>query len=184
MLKTSSQFVEYAQMCLKLPTVYAWGALGQRLSAQLLGRLALEHPEHYWEQRLSLLNEKISEGRRLYCFDCSGLLKRFVMGGLVRYKYAPELDLNCKGLLDASPRKGAMDSFPAVPGICLYMEGHTAIYEGDGFAIEATLNPSFGDGVVRTALDARPWTAWYEMPSVDYGNQLSSFMCDSLIAEE
>ena len=108
-------------------------------------------------------------GKGIRGFDCSGLLKFYVMGGFDRIYYNFMVDLNSASLLAVSPRKGTIDTLPEVPGICLYMEGHTGVYEGDGSVIESTPNARFGNGVVRTRLSDRPWTHWYEMPWVDYG---------------
>ena len=78
------------------------------------------------------------------------------------------MDLNAAALFAASTHKGGIETLPETPGICLYMEGHTGLYEGNGSVIECTSNPKFGNGVVRTKLPDRPWTHWYEMPWVDY----------------
>ena len=61
---------------------------------------------------------------------------------------------------------GSIASMPEVPGLILWKSGHTGVYIGNGYAIEAmgTLY-----GVVKTEVGDRGWEAWYKLPYIDYG---------------
>lgn len=163
---TAEGLLSFARQCLDIPTVYIWGTLGEKATASLIDRCRRDYPEKFDDMKLHGLKPFCRKGYR--GFDCSGLLKRYVMGGLDHYHYSREKDLNSASLFAASQRKGPIDTLPEIPGICLFMEGHTGVYEGGGSVIESTSNPRFGNGVVRTKLSDRPWTHWYEMPWVKY----------------
>jgi len=163
---TAEGLVSFARGCLEIPTVYIWGAQGEEVTTSLLNQCGKWFPEVNDKRKLRELRPLCGRGYR--GFDCSGLLKCYTMGGFEKPQFSQEMDLNSAGLFAASPRKGAVDTLPETPGICLYMEGHTGVYEGNGSVIECTSNPKFGNGVVRTRLSDRPWTHWYEMPWVEY----------------
>jgi hypothetical protein len=48
----------------------------------------------------------------------------------------------------------------------LWKEGHTGVYIGGGYAIEAM---STSKGVCKTAVAGRGWQAWYMPTYIDYG---------------
>ena len=50
------------------------------------------------------------------------------------------------------------------------MNKHVGIYVGDGTVIEATNNPKFGDGVVKTRLCDRKWEKWFCCRGIDYSD--------------
>ena len=164
---TAEGLLATARKCLDMPTVYIWGTQGEKVTWALLERCRNNYPEVFDKKRMSELKPFCAKGFR--AFDCSGLLKFYVMGGFDRVYYNHMVDLNSAALLEASPRKGSIGALPEVPGLCLYMEGHTGVYEGGGSVIESTPNARFGNGVVRTSLSDRPWTHWFEMPWVEYG---------------
>ena len=101
-------------------------------------------------------------------FDCSGLIKNYMMGGLIEYKYDNSIDMNSEMMLEKSIKKGTIDTLPEVRGICLYMPGHVGIYVGNGFVIESTSNKKFGDGVCKTKISDRKWTHWFYCPTITY----------------
>lgn len=163
---TAAGLVEHANRCLHLPTIYVWDGMGETVTKDLLNRLKTCYTRYYTEQRYNyLLGFADKEVRG---FDCSGLLKSYVMGGLENFMYDASRDLNSLALYEKATKKGPIETLPEIPGICLYKKGHTAVYIGNGLVIESTDNPDFGDGVVLTKISDRPWEQWYEMPWVKY----------------
>ena len=163
---TAEGLVSYARRCLDIPTVYIWGAKGEKVTESFLKCCRRDFPDVFDDRKIRELKPFCGIGYR--AFDCCGLLKCYTMGGLEHLRFNQEMDLNAAALFAASTHKGGIETLPETPGICLYMEGHTGLYEGNGSVIECTSNPKFGNGVVRTKLPDRPWTHWYEMPWVDY----------------
>lgn len=163
----SEELVAHGKRCLTLPTRYVWGGLGSILTPELIEEKKRMYPDHYDEEKCRSLLEDCGKG--VWAFDCSGLVKNFLMGGPDHFRYNPAMDRNAKGMLDAADQKGTMDTLPELPGLCLYMEGHMGIYAGNGTVIEATANPAFGDGVVETKVSDRDWLMWFTCPGIRYG---------------
>lgn len=163
---SARQLAAYAEACLQLKTVYYWGGMGQPLTQEMLTRSSAQYPDHFPQERILSLNE-IADGS-IRAFDCSGLIKCFQMGGLAQFRYDPALDRNAHSMLCEATCAGALDSLPECPGICLYMEDHVGIYAGSGEVIEATSNPRFGNGVIKTKLSDRLWEKWFCCRGITY----------------
>lgn len=163
---TAEGLVSHVNKCLLLPTVYMWDGKGETVTKTFIKKMRILYPKYYTEQRINHLLEFVNKDVR--GFDCSGLIKNYVMGGLEHYEYDASKDLNSLALFEKSTNKGPIETMPEKPGICLYMPGHTAVYVGNGLVIESTDNPDFGDGVISTKVSDRPWEQWYEMPWVEY----------------
>ena len=162
----SSALVRYAENCRRMSTTYLWDTMGEIVCPQLIREKAALWPEKYPPE---LRREKeMLTGKNVRAFDCSGLIKRFLMGGFCGFCYDPAVDYNSLSLLENAPEKGVADTLSEVPGLCLYLPGHVGIYVGNGRVIEATANPRFGDGVVQTSFFDRDWTQWFACPHVRY----------------
>ena len=61
--------------------------------------------------------------------------------------------------------KGDMSSMPDTPGLAVWHSGHIGVYIGGGEVIEA-MGTKYG--VVKTKLSERSWTAWLEIPYINY----------------
>lgn len=163
---SAAALVHHAENCLNLPTVYLWGGLGEILTKEVINDRKKRYPRVYSRGHCKELKKCI--GRGIYGFDCSGLIKNFMMGGIFDYEYDPAKDMNSEMLLKAAEKSGKIDTIPELPGVCLYMPGHVGIYVGNGEVIESTSNPKFGNGVVKTKLSDREWTDWFFCPGVEY----------------
>ena len=161
-------FCVYAAACLRLKTVYVWGGMGELLTPETLRIKAELYPEHLTQEKVQSLLEKADGNTRM--FDCSGLIKAFLMRGSHGFRYDPSKDLDALGLLREATASGSMDTMPETEGICLYMDGHVGIYVGGGVVIEATSNPTFGEGVVKTELHDRAWERWFCCKGIDYSD--------------
>lgn len=167
-LMSHISFAEYAEACLKLKTVYVWGGMGELLSPERLKQKVEMSPEHFTLEKIQSLLKKADGTTRM--FDCSGLVKVFLMGGLQQFRYDPAKDLNDLGLLRQATASAPINSLPETAGICLYMDGHVGIYLGNGNVVEATNHPRFGDGVVQTKLSDREWEQWFCCRGIDYSS--------------
>lgn len=156
----------HAVVCSKLPTVYLWGGIGEYITKEVIERKKREYSRVFTNEKCRELNRLIGQGVRGY--DCSGLIKQYLMGGLTHFKYDSSLDFNSSMLLEYAEHKGTIDTLPETSGICLYMPGHVGVYMGCGRVIESTSNPQFGCGVVNTQLKTREWTHWFCCPNIDY----------------
>lgn len=156
----------HAEACFRMSTVYLWGGLGHEITETVIKRKREEDPTHYPIVQCRKLKKMANNN--IYGFDCSGLIKNYLMGGPDNFRYRSEYDLNSSAMFNLSKVKGKMKTLPEYRGICLYMPGHVGIYVGCGNVIEATNNPSFGDGVVMTKITDREWTDWFCCPYVEY----------------
>lgn len=162
----AEHLVLHAEKCLKIPTRYIWGGIGEFLTQELVDRKAKLYPEVYMKEYIERLRPYLDKGIR--GFDCSGLINHFRMGGLEHWKMTEELDQNSSMLYKLAKEKGNIENLPEFRGICLYMKGHVGIYAGNGRVIEATSNEKFGNGVVETQLKDREWTHWFYCPLIEY----------------
>ena len=60
-----------------------------------------------------------------------------------------------------------IDTLPEIPGVALYKDGHAGYYVGEGWAVEWQ---GFNAGCAKTQVKKRPWTHWYKLPFIDYGD--------------
>ncbi|MEE1314134.1 MAG: NlpC/P60 family protein [Lachnospiraceae bacterium] len=135
---TNLGLAAFVKECLALPTKYLWDGFGSK-------------------------NE---QGQ--YCFDCSGLIKCYYMGGLKQFYYDEKRDLQSYEMIEKAERKGPVSEIPEIEGLGVYLPGHIGVYVTNGTVIECTSNPRFGDGVVETNLNDRKWEQWLEIPYILY----------------
>ena len=105
--------------------------------------------------------------------DCIGLIKGY--GWLdadsltIQYGTNGMPDYGANQMHAASVQSGnahgSIDTIPEIPGLGLWKNGHAGVYMGGGYAIEA-MGTKYG--VVRTEIDGRGWSEWYEIPGIEY----------------
>lgn len=162
----AKNLVLYAEECLKLPTHYIWGGIGEVLTPKLIAQKTALYPLVYTvDYRHDLLPYL---GKEIRGFDCSGLINCFRMGGLDTFQMQGDLDQSSSELFQSAFVKGDISTLPELAGICLFLPGHVGIYLGNGRVAEATNNPKFGNGVVETHLTDRSWTHWFHCPGIIY----------------
>ena len=166
MANGSNGLAAYAESCLREKTVYLWGGMGQLLTRDYLKSVLNRYPNHFDSEETMELYALADGTTR--AFDCSGLIKRFLMGGLSQFRYDPALDRDAATLCAQAEVSGEISSLPEVPGICLYMKDHVGIYVGNGEVIEATDYQRFGCGVVKTWLCNRRWEKWFCCKGIQY----------------
>ena len=164
---TAQGLVKYVKRLLPQTTRYLMGAMGAYITEEGIKKQRIYFSDWYTEER-------VEETKKFYPyagflgFDCSGLIKSYYFGGIGLPDYSAEKDLNSKGLLEHSERKGPLHTLPELPGVCLYMKDHVGVYVGGGNVIECTASERFGNGVVMTKLENRPWEHWFYCPYISY----------------
>ncbi len=164
---TAQGLVKYVKRLFSQTTRYLFGTMGVRISSEQFAAKRKQYPGWYTAEREE-------ESKRFYSYagfwglDCSGLIKSYYFGGIGLPDYTSERDLNSLGLLEHAEKKGPIQTLPELPGVCLYMKDHVGVYIGEGKVIECTCSDVFGNGVVMTKLEARPWEQWFYCPFVGY----------------
>ena len=105
--------------------------------------------------------------------DCVGLFKGYgwLDGEDGQIKYAtngvPDYDADqmYHAAVSAGMDNGTVSTIPDISGLVLWMKGHTGVYIGGGYAVEA-MGTKYG--VVRTEVANRGWQAWYKSPYITY----------------
>lgn len=164
MSKTNIGLVSFVKAALKDGCGYVYGATGQTCTKAFLDQQAGRYPA---SNQAGGQMRKIGEkwlGKRVV--DCSGLVKYYLWAD----NYGENIkvyDINQDtGMSYGKARvKGPISTLPETPGMLLYMPGHVGVYIGGGEVIEAR---GTAEGVVKTKLQGRGWTNWWECPFIEY----------------
>ena len=140
-------------------------ALDTDLTESLLEQKISQYPSGVGDKE-ELIREKWLGGRTA---DCVGLIKSY--GWLdaddlrIRYGSGGMPDIGADAMYYNAQVKGSLDTMPETPGLAVWRSGHIGVYVGNGEVIEA-MGTAYG--VVRTKLAERSWTAWLEIPYIQY----------------
>lgn len=158
MAKTASGLVAYCKAQLGLP--YWMGTYGQIATAALYKSNKARLPQYY-----TASDFPSQYGKRVH--DCVGTIKGFRWSATPTSApvYVASQDVPVSGLLAQCNQKGYLKTMPDQAGVCVFMSGHVGVYVGDGWVIEAR---GHAYGVVRTQLNARPWTQWGKPSWITY----------------
>jgi len=151
--KTNLEFVKFAESLLsdKADTWYMYGVNGQKITEALIQAKKKQYPAQYTDDKIKILRTKIGK----IGYDCSSIADVFT-----------GQDKSADGWLASAVEKGSIETIPELPGVTVHYPGHMGIYIGSGEVIESR---GVDYGVVKTKLNARPWTSWGEVPYIDYG---------------
>ena len=146
---------------------HAWesGTFGQTLTESLLESKIRQYPDGVGSYE-SVIRSKWLGGRTA---DCVGLIKGY--GWLdtdsmsIRYGTNGMPDIGADAMYRNAAVKGPIGTIPEIPGLAVWKSGHIGVYIGGGEVIEAM---STNYGVVKTQLTDRNWTAWLEIPYIQY----------------
>lgn len=158
-MKTNYGLVEYAKAQLGKP--YWYGSFGNGASKEFYNQKKRQYPGYYlWSYKPG------NEGVKVH--DCVGLVKGYLWcdsptDNTPRYNAAQDKSAN--GMRNACTKKGDIASIPDVPGVLVFMNGHTGVYIGNGEVIEAR---GHAYGVVKTKLKDRAWKWWGYCPYITY----------------
>lgn len=165
---TAKGLVDYVKGIEKIKTVYMWGSFGQKVTESFITQKATQYPSWYTTARVNKFKSLVNNGA--YAFDCVGLIKSYIWGGIDNHKYNSEQDKSADGMYNIAKVKGDMSTLPEKLGVLVWMSGHIGVYIGNGEVIEAT--PAWKDGVQRTKLSQRKWQGWCECPYIEYEEEV------------
>jgi hypothetical protein len=163
--KNAEDLVAYVTHAWESGWGYVWGTFGQVLTDSLLESKIRQYPDGVGSYE-DIIRSKWLGGRSA---DCVGLIKGY--GWLdtdsmtIRYGTNGMPDIGADAMYRNASVKGPIDTIPEVPGLAVWKSGHIGVYIGDGEVIEA-MGTNYG--VVKTELVDRNWTAWLEIPYIQY----------------
>lgn len=167
--KNAHDLAAYAVQAWENNWGYTWGTFGNVLTPALLDYKARQYPDGVGKYRAFI--EAHYLGRRTA--DCVGLVKSYgwfnADTGGIDYgaNGVPDYSANTmyRDAVNKGAEHGAIADMPEIPGLVLWKEGHTGVYIGGGYAIEAM---STSKGVCKTKVAGRGWQAWYKLPYIQY----------------
>lgn len=163
--KNAEDLVSYVTHAWASGWGYVWGTFGQVLTESLLESKIRQYPDSVGNYE-DFIRSKWLGGRTA---DCVGLIKGY--GWLdtdtmtIRYGTNGMPDIGADAMYRNAAVKGSIDTIPEVPGLAVWKSGHIGVYIGGGEVIEA-MGTNYG--VVKTQLTDRNWTAWLEIPYIQY----------------
>ena len=167
--KNAHDLAAYAAQAWENNWGYVWGTFGNVLTPPLLDYKARQYPDGVGRYRAFIeahyLNRRTA--------DCIGLVKSYgwfnADTGGIDYGANGMPDYSANHMYRDAVAKGAahgtIAAMPETPGLVLWKEGHTGVYIGGGYAVEAM---STSRGVCKTKVDGRGWQAWYKLPYIQY----------------
>jgi hypothetical protein len=163
--KNNLDLVAYAEQAFDSGWGYVWGTYGDVLTESLFSYKLEQYPDGVGNYE-SFIRDNWLGGRTT---DCVGLIKGY--GWLnpdtleIEYGTNNMPDIGADSMYNSATVFGSMDTMPDVPGIAVWKSGHIGIYVGNGKVIEA-MGTKYG--VVKTNLADRSWSAWIEIPYINY----------------
>ncbi len=163
--KNAADLVIYAEYAWDSRWGYVWGTFGQVLTESLLQSKIQQYPSGVGDKE-EIIREKWLGGRTA---DCVGLIKSYgwLDAGSMTIRYGSNgmPDIGADAMYYSAQVKGPISTIPETPGLAVWHSGHIGVYIGNGEVIEA-MGTAYG--VVKTKLNERSWTAWLEIPYINY----------------
>ena len=163
--KNAHDLAAYAVQAWESGWGYVWGTFGNVLTDSLLEYKVEQYPDGVGDHEDFIRTHWLG-GRTA---DCIGLIKGYgwLDADTLTIKYGTNgmPDIGANSMYHNATVTGAIDTMPEIPGLAVWMEGHIGVYIGGGEVIEAS---STRRGVVKTQLAGRGWTAWLEVPYINY----------------
>lgn len=176
----------FAAFCEKMIGQPYWlGTCLYRCTNSLLTRKAKQYPSSYVDARIARYRKDIAAHK--VAADCIGGAKGYAWtgGGIgvlesigsgssytSQYKAHGCPDKGTDGMFVYAKQKGmawgTIDTLPEVVGLALRKAGHVGYYTGNGYAVEWK---GFTYGCIRTKVDGRGWTEWYQLPFINYDDR-------------
>lgn len=170
---TATEYADWLRTQAALKRPYWFGTCGYECTESLRKRKAKQYPAHYGSARTAQYRRDIDA--KQICGDCiGGAIKWAAWSDLGRkaseYASGGCPDTTADGLFRHCKLKGmewgGMASLPDEAGIAVRSAGHVGVTVGGGKAVEWR---GFRYGCVITDVKKRPWTHWYRLPWVEYG---------------
>nr|WP_326183661.1 hypothetical protein [uncultured Oscillibacter sp.] len=163
--KNAHDLAAYAVQAWESCWGYVWGTYGNVLTESLLDYKVQQYPDGVGQYE-EFIRANWLGGRTT---DCVGLIKGY--GWLdpddltIRYGTNGMPDIGANSMYNNATVKGAISTMPDIPGLAVWMDGHIGVYLGNGEVIEAS---STKKGVIKTLLEGRGWSAWLQIPYINY----------------
>jgi hypothetical protein len=163
--KNNLDLVAYAEQAFEAGWGYVWGTYGDVLTDSLFSYKLEQYPDGVSNYEEFIRSNWLG-GRTA---DCVGLIKGY--GWLnpetleIEYGTNGMPDIGADSMYKSAAVSGSMDTMPDIPGLAVWKSGHIGIYVGNGKVIEA-MGTTYG--VVKTNLADRSWSAWLEIPYINY----------------
>ena len=173
---------------------YWFGTCVYKATKSLFKKKARQYPSHYGNDRTARYEKDIAN--KAVVSDCIGGCKGYAWSGggqsaleaigtdhVISSKYASNgcPDYGANTMFAWAKKKGmdwgTIDTLPEIPGLALYKDGHAGYYVGGGCAVEWR---GFNYGCVKTVVKERPWTHWYKLPFIDYGDNGNVGLAESV----
>ena len=163
--KNNLDLVTYAENAWENGWGYVWGTYGSVLTDSLFASKLAQYPDGVGSYEDFIRENWL--GRRTT--DCVGLIKGYgwldISDMSIGYAINGMPDVGADQMYANATVKGDMSSMPDTPGLAVWHSGHIGVYIGNGEVIEA-MGTRYG--VVKTKLSERSWTAWLEVPYINY----------------
>lgn len=163
--KNNLDLVTYAEQAFNSGWGYVWGTYGDVLTESLFSSKLEQYPDGVGSYE-SFIRSNWLGGRTT---DCVGLIKGYgwLEPNTMEIEYCTNgmPDISADSMYKSAAVSGSMDTMPDVPGLAVWKSGHIGIYVGNGKVIEA-MGTKYG--VVKTNLADRSWSAWLEIPYINY----------------
>lgn len=149
---------------------------------------SIRFPEEYNKRDKEFYEKAIEENE--IATDSIGLIKGFAWtngGDLVLNSRCTQTPINYTVNINNCPDKsangmfvwatnqdikwGEIETLPELPGLAVTCHGRVGIYEGNGYVIEANSEAGY---VIREPIEKSPWRYWYEIPFIQYTEQVKS----------
>lgn len=168
-VKNNLDLVNYVTQAYSNRWGYVWGTFGEILTTELLDYKIAQYPVGVGGYAEFIRAHSL--GNRTV--DCIGLVKGYgwynALSGAFDYQSGGVPDLGADAMyrfcVSHGAEHGKPPAIPEIPGLILWKKGHTAVYTGGGYSIEAVGTMT---GVVRSRIADRGFAAWYRMPWFKY----------------
>lgn len=163
--KNNQDLAAYAEQAFQAGWGYVWGTYGDVLTDSLFSYKLAQYPDGVGNYEEFIRSNWLG-GRTT---DCVGLIKGYgwLNPDTLKIEYGTNgmPDVGADGMYNSAAVSGSMDTMPDVPGLAVWKSGHIGIYIGNGKVVEA-MGTKYG--VVKTNLADRSWSAWLEIPYINY----------------
>ena len=146
-MKTGAELALFAISTVGAP--YMYGVNGREITDALIAQKAKQYSAQYTPEKIAHLRKQ----RGKIAYQCNSYLSIYL-----------DRERSSNGWRDYG-KGGTIKTIPEQAGVCVFLNGHTGVYIGDGRVVEA--RGTFY-GVVITKLTDRPWTSWRKFSELTY----------------
>ena len=192
---TNTEFINFCQNLLGAP--YWFNASTIKATKNAYKVNSIRFPEEYNKRDISFYEKAIEEHEIVT--DSIGLVKGFAWsnggkdvlanrGNPLVHTYkagsnnCPDKTVNGMFVWATAQniKWGDIETLPEVPGLIVTTHGRLGVYEGNGYVIEANKEAGY---VTHELIEKTAWRFWYELPFIEYNEQIKIVDKSSIVAE-